>query len=289
MLRARRIAGAAKHWLFPTPEVAAWRHACRRAAGVPRFTAGRIRLMQYDLRYTDLLTVCPQWEDLFVKQTLRFTCAHAAPRILDCGANVGLSTLYFKHLYPQARITAFEADPTIHAVLCENLRVNGAADVEVAHAAVWTVNGTIDFRCEGADSGVIETLAGNLGGVTRRVPSVRLRDVLAAQRVDLVKLDIEGAELDVLSDCRDGLRSVDALLLDLHELDPMKRKTPAVLELLAEAGFAYTLDELNLLPWRMPQAEPGGPFAGHALGWALLVRAWKPALATGSSEAHTCR
>lgn len=56
MLRARRIAGAAKHWLFPTPEVAAWRHACRRAEGVPRFTEGRIRLMQYDLRYTDLLS-----------------------------------------------------------------------------------------------------------------------------------------------------------------------------------------------------------------------------------------
>jgi FkbM family methyltransferase len=271
----RRVAGNAKRQLFPSPEVAAWRQACRVASRTPRFTPGRIRLMQYDLQYTDLLTLCPQWDDLFVKQTLRFACSHPTPRILDIGANVGLATLYFKRLYPQARVTAYEADPTLHALLVENLRRNGAADVEAVHAAVWTDNGTVSFRCEGADSGTIDQFAGELGGTARSVRSVRLRQLLEAEPIDLLKLDIEGAELDVLTDCRPALGAVHTLLLDIHEFDPKQRRLPAVLDILSATGFTYTLDALTPLPWRPPVAPPASPFAGQALCWALLARAWR--------------
>ena len=284
--RARRLAGATKRWLRPSPEVAAWRQACRHAETTPRFTHGRIRLMGYDLHYADLLTLCPQWDDLFVRQTLRFQSAHAAPRILDCGANIGVASFYFKRLYPQARITAYEADPAVHTLLRENLKHNRAADVEVVHAAVWTGSGGVDFRCEGADSGTIEAFAGGLHGAIRRVPSVRLHDVLAAEPVDLLKLDVEGAELDVLADCREQLRAVRTLLLDLHEFDPAKRHTPAILDLLAESGFTYTLDELTPLPWRPPVAPPHTPFPGQALSWAVLVRAWRT---TESTAPHSMR
>src|SRR5205085_2620863 len=140
------------------------------------------------------LTLCPQWDDLFVKQALRFEFSGSVPRIIDCGANIGLSSLYFKRLYPAARITAYEADPEIHGILSENLRRNGAADVESVNAAVWTQNGMINFLCEGADSGTLSELAGALNGTDRSVPSIRLRDVLAGETVDLLKIDIEGAE-----------------------------------------------------------------------------------------------
>jgi FkbM family methyltransferase len=271
----RRAAGVAKRQFFPSAEVAAWRRACRVARRTPRFTPGHIRLLHYDLQFADLLTLCPPWEDLFVRQMHRVASSHPTPRILDAGAHVGLATLYFKRLYPHARITAYEADPMLHALLVENLRRNGAADVEAVHAAVWTENGTVDFRCEGADSGTIEQFAGDLRGVARSVPSVRLRHLLEAEPIDLLKLDIEGAELDVLADCRSALRSVGALLLDVHEFDPSSRRMPAILDILAATGFTYTLDALTLLPWRPPTAPQGTPFAARALCWALLVRAWK--------------
>src|SRR5215204_3393788 len=121
MLRGiRRTAGAAKRWLAPTPEVAAWRHACRIAASTPRFTPGNIQLGPYSLRYSDLLTLCPQWRDIFIARSLTFETANQSPRILDCGANIGLASLFFKRHYPAARITAFEADPEIAAILREN-------------------------------------------------------------------------------------------------------------------------------------------------------------------------
>lgn len=276
---ARRLAGRAKRRLFPAPEMAAWQRACRKAERVPRHTPGTIELMGYRLRYADLLTLCPQWYDLFVTGAYRFQAASPTPRILDAGANVGLASLYFKRLYPRARITAYEADPAICALLRDNLEVNGAPDVETVQAAVWTRDGSLDFRCEGSDSGAVvepgTDLEDGLPGPVRSVPAIRLRDVLEREPVDLLKLDIEGAEAAVLADCAGALAGVRALIAEVHELDPVRRRTPEILAQLAEAGFTCALDELHPLPWRPPVAASDTPFPGRALCWVVLVRAWR--------------
>ena len=276
MSTTRRTLGAIKRRLFERPEQAAWRQACDLAESTPRFTPGRIRLMDYDLRYADLLTLCPQWDDIFVKGTLSFTSTSPAPRILDCGANVGLASLYFRRLYPEARITAFEADPALFALLDANLQANGAGAVDARHAAVWTSAGTVTFHCEGGDSGMIGALPGAIGGRATDVPSVRLRDVLDEGPIDLLKLDIEGAEDLVLADCEPALRQVKALVMDLHEFDPAARQAPRVLELLSRAGFSYSVDDFVALPAREPQPAAGTPFPGRARQWAMTVRAWRP-------------
>ena len=232
-------------------------------------------MMDYDVRYSDLLTFCPQWEDIFVKRTLAFASSSAAPRILDCGANVGLASLFFRRLYPQARITAFEADPALFAILNTNLNANGASAVETRHAALWTSTGSLTFQCEGSDSGMIGSLPGAIDGTSTTVPSLRLRDVIDEGPVDLLKLDIEGAEDAVLADCEPVLHRVKALVMDLHEFDPSVRQAPRVLELLTRAGFSYSIDEFVPLTWREPLAGAGTPFPGRAMQWAMTVRAWR--------------
>src|SRR2546430_4335867 len=142
----RRAAGAAYRQLFPTPEVAAWRHADQLAARIPRHTPGTIRMLEYELRYPDLLSFCPQWHDIFVGGALEFQAPSPSPRILDCGANVGLASLFFKRRYPAARITAYEADPALFAIALANLSTNGASDVDLVNAAVWTSAGRVAFR-----------------------------------------------------------------------------------------------------------------------------------------------
>jgi FkbM family methyltransferase len=277
MLRSiRRSAGAAKRWLAPAPEVAAWRHACRLAAGTPRFTPGEIQLGPYSLRYSDLLTLCPQWRDIFVASSLTFETVNASPRILDCGANIGLASLFFKRRYPAARITAFEADPAIAAMLQENVRRNGAADVEVVAAAVWTETGDVTFRPDGADSGAVASLAGAPGTEAIRVPTIRLAERLAAEPIDLLKLDIEGAETAVLADCGGALGNVSALLLEVHEFDPARRRSPGLLQLLGDSGFTYAVTHVTPLPWRQPRGLNGGPFPGQSSAWVEAVSAWRP-------------
>jgi FkbM family methyltransferase len=276
--RARRKAGAIRRRLFESPEQAAWRRAWHRAETTPRFTPGRITMMEYDLQYSDLLSFCPQWQDIFVKRTLDFETASPSPRILDCGANVGVASLFFRRRHPNARITAFEADPALFAILDANLHVNAAQTVERRNVAVWTSDGSLTFRSEGSDSGMIESLPGAVDGRSVVVPSVRLRDVIEAEpSIDLLKLDIEGAEDAVLADCEPVLHRVAALVMDLHEFDPAVRQAPRVLDLLTRAGFTYAIDELVPLTWRQPTAGAASPFPGKALTWAMTVRAWRTA------------
>ena len=274
--RAKRKLGALRRRVFEHPEKAAWRRAWHQAEITPRFTPGTIRMMDYQVRYSDQMSFCPQWEDIFVRRTLAFTSASPAPRILDCGANVGLASLFFRRLYPEARITAFEADPALFAILSANLATNGAGTVETRHAALWTSTGTLTFQCEGSDSGMISSLPGAVDGRATTVPSLRLRDVLDEGPVDLLKLDIEGAEDIVLADCEPALHRVKALVMDLHEFDPTVRQAPRVLELLTRAGFSYSIDEFVPLTWREPLAGDDTPFPGKAMQWAMTVRAWRP-------------
>lgn len=270
----RRAAGRLKRAVLPSPEEAAWRRACHVAERVPRRQAGEIDLAGLSIGYTDLLSVCPQWRDFFVLHRLRFASPTPSPRILDCGANVGLASLYYKRLYPQARITAYEADPAIAAVARRNMSANGVPDVEVRNAAVWIDAAGVSFQADGADGGAVAGTGSGLAGETVRVPAVRLRDELERDHVDLLKMDIEGAEEAVLADCEPVLDRVDALMLDVHDFDAHSRRLPGILTLLERAGFTYALSNLMELPWRSV-APDGTPFERSASAWAIAVRGWR--------------
>ena len=125
---------------------------------------------------------------------------------------------------------------------------------------------------------MIGTLSGAVTGTAVDVPSLRLRDVIdrdANGRIDLLKLDIEGAEDAVLADCEPVLHRVGAIVMDLHEFDPADRQAPRVLELLTRNGFTYSVDEFVPQPWRPPVAPPTAPFPAKALVWSMTVRAWR--------------
>ena len=269
--QARRIASDVRRELWPTPERAILQRLEREAFRHPRHTHGCVEAGSYRLEYGDAISVWPQWDEIFIHETLAFEPSSPAPCILDCGANVGVASLFFKRRYPQARVTAFEADPAIAEICRRNLSSNGAGDVDVVTAAAWTSRGTTEFVCEGADSGAVASL-GVIAGRTQTVPTVRLRDYLT-DPVELLKLDIEGAELPVLEDCAGALDAVRAMTIDLHEFDPAHRQTGRLFELLANAGFVFELRNLVSLASR--STEIRSPFRGAEPTWAVMVRAWR--------------
>ncbi|MGE3274102.1 MAG: FkbM family methyltransferase [Vicinamibacterales bacterium] len=271
-----RLAARAWRHLRPTPAEAAWHRIVRDADRVARRTPGRLRLLDMDLAYPDAHSLAPQWHDIFVRETLAFAPRTDRPRILDCGANVGLASLWLHRAFPGSRITAFEADPAIADLLADNLARNGARDVEVVPAAVWTETGRVRFRREGTDSGAVDAIGADTPGTVAEVDAVRLRDWVAREHVDLLKLDVEGAELVLLQDIRDQLHQVDAMQLEVHDFDPARRILPACLELLSAAGWTYALDDFAVAHWRWG-AEPFGPFRRAGRGWVVLVRAWRQA------------
>jgi FkbM family methyltransferase len=273
---AGTVARAARRRLWPTPEEHAWRAIRERAEREPRRTPGVLRLLDLDIEYADALSLAPQWHDIFVRRSLDLRASTDAPRVLDCGANVGLAAIWIKRAFPRARLTAFEADPAIYAVLQRNLHRNNLADVDVVHAAVWRERRSIRFRCEGSDSGAIDQVAAGTGGRVQDVPAIRLRDELArGVPVDLLKLDIEGAEMEVLADAADMLHHVRAIHVEVHDFDTRHRLLPRCLTLLEHAGFEYALDDFASATWR-PEGSPRGPFMKAVPAWVILVRAWRP-------------
>jgi FkbM family methyltransferase len=159
--------------------------------------ARRIRLRCGTIDYLDADSLFGQYEEIFAQRGYDFASASGDPVIVDCGGNIGLSVLRFARLYPRAQIDVYEADPRIAEMLRENLRRNGVS-ARIIACAVADVNGEVNFRADGNDGGSIV----RVGGI--RVPAVRLVAVLPP-RVDLLKLDIEGAEFSVLRDlCSSG-------------------------------------------------------------------------------------
>lgn len=173
------------------------------------------------------------YQELYYNEIYKFKSDNDSPRIIDCGANIGLSVLYFKSLYPKARITAFEADPVIFRFLAKNLEANRAEDVEKIAKAVWSEETTLAFSSQGGDAGRIDSGGDDL---LVQVPAVPLATFLN-EDIDLLKIDVEGAELDVLKGAGPGLRNCKNVFVEYHSFGHKKQALPELLTLMQSYGF----------------------------------------------------
>jgi FkbM family methyltransferase len=198
-------------------------------------------LLGQPLRFCDAASVLSAYRSIYENGIYAFDTAKIDPVILDCGANVGLAVLYWKQRYPHAHITAFEADPNAFALLKLNCSAFAPTDVALVNKAVWVTNEVLPFVGDGADGGHIddtkhEAIGGNQ---TVFVESMRLRDYLCERSVDLLKLDIEGAEVDVLIDCRECLEGVQRVFVEYHSFVNRSQRLDEVISVLRGAGFRY--------------------------------------------------
>lgn len=210
----------------------------RRIFRTPRFHQGTATVLDKPLRFVDGGTFLFQHREIIERAVYRFVTLKERPRILDVGANIGVSVVYFKSLYPQCRLTAFEADPRLAAVLRENCSNRALDDVEVIAKAAWVGSGPIQFQADETDAGRITDSRGGSGSI--EVPAVRLRDWLE-EEVAMLKMDIEGAETDVLLDCADRLDRVENLFVEYHDFVGRPQRLHELLGLLIKSGFRITL------------------------------------------------
>ena len=206
----------------------------RRLWDMPRFTPTTVTLLGRSFEVLDVLRFMENKNVLFDRELCRFATTEDAPRIIDCGAGVGLFACYFKHVYPKSSVLAFEADPRVFEVLKRNCESWGAHDVQLIRKAVWTRESTLPFRGDGKWSGRVDEEA--TGEDVPRVPACRLRDYLT-EKVDLLRIDIQGAEVDVLLDCADRLGQIQNLAVDYHSVFNRPQRLDELTGLLARAGF----------------------------------------------------
>jgi len=219
----------------------------RRMFASPPRTNGVERFLNYTVRINDGPNFYMLYKDIFIHRVYHFEAQRRDPLILDCGSNIGMSILYFRHVFPQARIIAFEPDPLIFPYLQENIACNGLKDVKLVQAALAAREGTLTFYSDGKyGSCLADHAPANIRERWTKceVPCVRLRDYLT-EPMDFLKLNIEGAEWEVLSDSQDRLRQVREMVIEYHHSPGLPRTLHKILELLHRQAFEYLVNDFD--------------------------------------------
>ena len=181
--------------------------------------------------------------------------------IVDAGAHMGLASLYWLGIWPRARVWAVEPNEENLRILRENVAVNGlGGQVEAIGAALvgdqagrrrfyydrvgeWLMSGSLS---EGAWDG--SETSQEVWVETRLLSEIleAARTESPRQKIDLLKMDIEGAEGEVLREAREELRWVQRLILEYHPTGAKSQDWGGLIKLLEKAGFTLTFyDQKN--------------------------------------------
>lgn len=177
-----------------------------------------------------------EWPDGFRPTSSEFRT------IIDAGANVGFSVLWFAARSPGARIVALEADRENFNMLQRNTA--HLTNVDCHHRALWNEVTTLDLTPGDTDSIQVghadsDKPAAKSSGKVDAVDMMTLMNELGVDRVDLLKIDIEGAEYEVFSDSAPWIDRIDTIAGELHG-----RFRPGVSAVVDQAlrGFAHRVD-----------------------------------------------
>jgi FkbM family methyltransferase len=210
----------------------------RKFGDVKRYEPREIKFQGMTFQVPDCMSFLFQFQEIFVDRFYQFKTTENQPVILDCGANIGSSCAFFKKHYPNAKITAFEADEKIANILTNNLLNNGFTDIEIINKAVWIDNDGIAFASEGSDG---NSIYGD--GEKHYVKSFRLKDFLEnTPKIAMLKMDIEGAETAVLKDCAESLSHIDNIFIEYHAFPEQAQELGEILNILTKNGFRYFIN-----------------------------------------------
>lgn len=163
------------------------------------------------------------------------------PVIVDAGAYIGDTTLYFKQIYPKAKIWALEPYPPSFALLKKNVEENQLADVKMLQVALAPSSGEVTLHADNSGYNWFTTVSYFQNGWDKRqtTTAVKVRGVTLAEVVegpiDLLKLDIEGMEVDVFKSLVGELGRIKNIIAEVH---PVGGKLPKkVFNVLSQARY----------------------------------------------------
>lgn len=179
-------------------------------------------------------------DDLLLREYewLGVDLARPTGTVVDAGAHIGtFTTMAALHA---DRVVAVEPNPASAALLRGNVARNGLDNVDVIEAALWVDDDGIELHAQSVSSASSVVRGGDTASDTVAVPTVTLAQLVDRYGpVDLLKMDVEGAEFEVLAEASDDvLRQVGTFVGEIHSF---LGSSAAVVERLRAAGFVVTL------------------------------------------------
>jgi FkbM family methyltransferase len=197
-------------------------------------------LLGHEMHFTDPGAFQFLLGELFIDGS--YGGSHETPAtILDCGSNIGMSILYFKSLWPDAKIVGVEASPETFALLQKNVRT--LSDVSVLNVAVCDRHGTMSFYPSSPNSLTGSSNAIRSGGDAIVVESIPMSDLVDGP-IDLLKMDIEGSETAAFTELESSgkMHLIREMFIEYHfhlpgETDCLTQ----FLDRLTRCGFEFEL------------------------------------------------
>lgn len=212
--------------------------------------------LNYRLSFFDYATFVGLLNEIFIQRVYDFKTDSPAPFIVDCGSNIGLSVLFFKRYYPDARVLCFEPDRESFAKLSKNIKANNLSGVEIHPFAVLDKPGPVAFYSDhGHDNRVGMSVTRRLVDKGMRLDETQVEAVCLSSYLEgtvvWLKLDVEGAELKVLRELaeKQKLSLIRQMIVEYHyDFSNQDNSLGELLRLLEESGFRYLLHS----PYRPP-------------------------------------
>ncbi len=212
----------------------------------------RFEVFDWQVECLDENAFLSSFAEIFVDLCYVPTTTSRTPLIIDGGSNIGLSVLFFKRLYPEATILAFEPDRDAFTCLSANVGANDIQGISLYERALSDQDGETEFFFDPDQPGSRKhsIVAERVPVASRRVQAAKLSTFIE-QEIDFLKLDIEGAETQVLSELRteDKLRQVREMAIEYHHhIVETDDSLSEMLALLEDAGFGYELSARSERP-----------------------------------------
>lgn len=217
------------------------------AASSDEVPTRRFSILNSEMRIGNASDILVQFREIILHQQYRFVARNRAPFIIDGGSNAGMAILYFKWLYPDCQILAFEPNPVMFDICRSNIEHNGWEGVTLLPYALSDFDGESSLHiiksipmASSLSSCVLECSNSN-GHAVAVVPTRRLSGFVE-HNVDFLKLDIEGMEGAVLNESKAMLNQIQSGFIEYHHHNKSTSNSLAkILAILEGASFVYRL------------------------------------------------
>lgn len=205
----------------------------------------KIKPFKYIVYIENYITFFYIFNEIFCKAV--YSPSYKINNFLDLGANIGLTTLWYKFFNPNLIVTAFEPDKYNYKILTKNIRINKLTHIKINKIALCNKKGATSFftihdNIQNLDSGL--TLNQNFPHEKYKVKTDKLSNYIN-KPIDLIKMDIEGAEYQVFDDLfkTNKINLIKNIVFEMHFFNKsQKEKMIIIIKRLKKIGNIKCLE-----------------------------------------------
>jgi len=217
----------------------------------------QLEAADFSITYNSFLAAEQTVREIFNDLPYEFKSNRKKPFIIDAGSYIGIATLFFKKLYPESTILCFEPDPVAFELLQKNIALNKLSKITFINAALSQKTGDISFygqRYKESPDALGNSIVSTWGLKRDSSNVITVKSVLISSyissEIDFLKLDIEGAEQQVLEELEqtNKLCFIREMAIEVHQCYDMYalNNINAIINLLERNHFNVQVIEKKL-------------------------------------------